>query len=258
MPTKTVNTNSSYNYGKFTSYIYDLKPNTTYYLRAYATVGDTTIYGKIDTIRTRTWVNCPSTVKDIDNNVYNVVTIGFQCWTKENLKVSRYRNGEIIPVITQSLAWKTLTTGSRCWYDNDSAKYEKPYGKLYNGYTVSDSRGLCPSGWHVPREDEWSVLLDFLGGGTIASGKMISTGTTYWNSPNTDATNESGFSALPGGQLWSDGSFSQIGITGNFFDAEESIYYDRIYALNNYDFRYVTRSTYTQKPLGASVRCLRD
>jgi uncharacterized protein (TIGR02145 family) len=252
LPTRTVNGSD---YGTFKSYIYDLKPNTTYYLRAYGTYNDTTIYGNIDTVRTRTWVNCPSTIKDIDNNIYNVVTIGFQCWTKENLKVSRYRNGEIIPVVTQDKAWESLTSGSRCWYANDSTKYEEPYGNLYNGFAVSDSRGLCPSGWHVPRDDEWSNLTDFLGGNTVAGEKMRA---------NVNGTSSiSGFSGLPGGlrSLANKGGFIGLNILYIWWSSsyEGSITDNQV----NLGLQGSSREVYwniygRRKENGFSVRCLRD
>jgi uncharacterized protein (TIGR02145 family) len=246
LATKTVNGSGI---GAFISYMFDLKPNTVYYVRAYGTNGAGTGYGKLDTVRTRTWVNCPSTVKDIDNNVYNVVTIGYQCWTKENLKVSRYSNGDVIPVIINERIWESQTSGMRCWYANDSISFEEPYGNLYNWYAVSDKKGLCPSGWHVPTDVEWSTLTDYLGGENLAGRKLLSSG-----------TNETSFSALPGGQRYSRGYFTNIGNMAFYFSSTESGYHAwfRLLYPGSVIRTDQTDSNVSFKSFGGSVRCLRD
>ena len=134
------------------------------------------------------------------------VQIGAQIWTLKNLDVTTYRNGDPIPQVTDLTAWGNLTTGAWCYYDNDPNN-GAIYGKLYNWYAVNDPRGLAPQGWHVPTETEWTTLINYLGGASVAGGKMKSTGTTYWGSPNT-GTNSSGFSALPGGLREADGASS--------------------------------------------------
>jgi len=244
--TKTVNGGGI---GAFISYMFDLKPNTVYYVRAYATNGAGTGYGKLDTVRTRTWVNCPSTVKDIDNNVYNVVTIGYQCWTKENLKVSRYQNGDVIPVIINDRIWESQTSGMRCWYANDSISFEEPYGNLYNWYAASDKKGLCPSGWHVPTDVEWSTLTDYLGGENLAGRKLLSSG-----------TNETSFSALPGGQRYSRGYFTNIGNMAFYFSSTESGYHAwfRLLYPGSVIRTDQTDSNVSFKSFGGSIRCLKD
>jgi uncharacterized protein (TIGR02145 family) len=138
-------------------------------------------------------------ITDQDGNIYKTIVIGTQEWMAENLKASHYRNGDLIPVVTNAATWAGLTSGASCWNNNDSATYNCPYGKLYNWYAATDSRNVCPSGWHLPSDAEFTVLKDYLGGGPVAGGKMKSTGTQFWPSPNTDATNESGFSGLPSG-----------------------------------------------------------
>jgi uncharacterized protein (TIGR02145 family) len=202
---------------------------------------------------------CPtSTITDIDGNIYNTVFIDNQCWMSENLKTSRYRNGALIPIVTDNAAWVSLTTGGRSWYNNDSTTYENPYGNLYNWYAVSDNRGLCPNGWHVPTDGEWATLTSYLGGESVAGGKMKSTGTTYWNSPNTSATNESGFSVLPGGyRANDDGSFYIIRNIAFFWSATE---FDNGFAWNSklyYNTSNLGRDI-NRKSVGSSVRCLRD
>jgi uncharacterized protein (TIGR02145 family) len=204
-----------------------------------------------------------TTLSDIDNNTYNTVQIGSQCWMSENLKTSRYRNGVSIPIVTDNTAWGNLTTGGRSWYNNDSTTYENPYGNLYNWYAVADNSGLCPNGWHVPTDAEWTTLTTtFLGGESVAGGKMKSSGTTYWFSPNNGADNSSGFSALPGGYRNNDGSFNNIRIDAIVWSATE---FDHNHAWDrnlNYNNSTVVRgylvSNNFRKRSGASVRCLKD
>jgi uncharacterized protein (TIGR02145 family) len=126
------------------------------------------------------------------------VTIGTQVWTLKNLDVTTYRNGDAIPEVTDPTEWANLTTGAWCYYDNDQAN-GGIYGKLYNWYAIIDSRGLAPEGWHIPTIDEWLTLANYLGGENVAGCKIKETNTTHWRSPNTGATNESGFTALGGG-----------------------------------------------------------
>jgi uncharacterized protein (TIGR02145 family) len=261
LTTKTVNGIGN---GSFFSYLFGLTPNTTYYLRAYATnSAGLTGYGKVDTIRTRVWENCPSTIKDIDNNVYNVVTIGFQCWTKENMKVSKYSNGDEIPIIINGLTWASLTTGSRCWYLNDSVTYENPYGNLYNWYAASDPRGVCPNGWHVPTDSEWTTLTDYLGGEGVAGGKMKATGNAY-EEGNIGASNSSGFTGYGGGFRegiqepgYFDGQFGRIKLDGRFWSSSS---YNNLWAWSQaliYYNQTIGRGP-EKKGRGFSIRCLRN
>lgn len=141
-----------------------------------------------------------NSVSDVDGNVYETVTICNQTWTKSNLNVSKYRNGDVIPQVQDATQWANLTTGAWCYYNNDTAN-GAVYGKLYNWYAVNDPRGLAPQGWHVPSDDEWTTLTTCLGGEAVAGGKMKEVGTAHWLSPNTGATDESGFAGLPGGKL---------------------------------------------------------
>ena len=154
-----------------------------------------------------------STVTDIDGNVYRTVKIGTQVWMAENLKTTKYRNGDPIPNVRDNESWKALTTGAYCWYNNDGAN-KASYGGLYNWFAVADIRKIAPKGWHVASDAEWSILTDFLGGTDVAGGKMKEAGTNHWNSPNNDATNSSGFTALPSSSRGhADGSFD----VGYFF-----------------------------------------
>ena len=149
-----------------------------------------------------------------DEKTYTSLTIGTQQWMDKNLDVATYRNGDLIPYVTDPTTWAALTTGAWCYYNNDPSN-NGSYGKLYNWYAVNDPRGLAPVGWHVPTDIEFTTLTTALGGASVAGGKMKVTGTTTtWNSPNTGATNTSGWAGLPGGFRFSGGEFSFIGTNG--------------------------------------------
>ena len=199
---------------------------------------------------------CPSTVTDYDGNVYNTVQIGNQCWMTENLKTTKYNDGTDIPFISDGIEWGNLSSHAYCWYNN-SAVNAQTYGVLYNWYTVNNGN-LCPTGWHVPTDDEWYILTDYLGGESIAGGKLKESGTMHWESPNTGATNETGFTALPGGYRGTEGSFAFIGLNGHWWSATEDFdifaWSRRIY----HDSSIVDRNYSCNKRHGFSVRCLRD
>jgi uncharacterized protein (TIGR02145 family) len=134
------------------------------------------------------------------------IQIGTQTWTQQNLNVTTYRNGDVIPQVTDPTQWTNLTTGAWCWYNNNSANGDI-YGKLYNWYAVNDERGLAPAGYHIPTDTELTTLVNFLGGSSVAGGAMREAGTSHWQSPNTGATNSSGFTALPAGTRLSNAEF---------------------------------------------------
>ena len=183
----------------------------------------------------------------------------------ENLRTTVYRNGNAIANVTDNTQWAGLTTGAWCYYNN-VGQYDCPYAKLYNWYAVADPRNVCPTGWHVPTDAEWSVLINFLdptadGGNNlpnIAGGKLKSTGLQYWLSPNQDATNESGFSGLPGGGRGSDGGpFGDVGYSGYWWSSSESSTTSAWFRLRLYLYGDVYRGS-DDKGDGFSVRCLRD
>lgn len=122
------------------------------------------------------------TMTDQEGNVYKTITIGTQTWMAENLRTTTYNDGTVIPNVTDNDEWADLSTPAYCWYDNDSATYAQTYGALYNWYTVATD-SLCPTGWHVPTDAEWTILTDTLGGLTIAGGLLKETGTTHWTAP---------------------------------------------------------------------------
>lgn len=194
-------------------------------------------------------------VTDIDGNTYQTIIINGQEWMVENLRTGKYSNGEAIPNIPDNSQWSSLITGAWVHYNNNNQN-EVPYGKLYNWYTVVDSRNVCPSGWLVPSDSEWTVLTDYLGGNSLAGGKMKSTGTQYWLNPNGDATNESGFSGLPGGTR-NGTSFMFIGGYGSWW-SNTSVGTLEAWSrgLNSND-GVVDKYGFT-KGGGLSVRCLKN
>ncbi|MFC2086501.1 FISUMP domain-containing protein, partial [Bacteroidota bacterium] len=192
-----------------------------------------------------------------DDQQYNIVKIGNQWWMQENLNVSTYLNGDPIPNVTDNAEWENLTTGGHCYYNNDSVSYSSTYGALYNWYTVNDSRKLCPIGWNVPSDAEWTILTDTLGGLSVAGSKMKEIGTTLWSFHNTDATNESGFTALPAGHRSNDGTFNSLSIDAFFWSSTEN---DSSFAWTHYlstNYSGVNRHYYI-KDIGFSVRCLKN
>jgi len=247
--------------GSFISNLTGLTATTTYYVRAYATNSAGTAYGNEVSFTTTAGgggiVTNPGAGVTFDGYTYSSIVLGNgQEWMAENLRTTFYANGDPIPNVTDANQWQNLTTGAWAHYNNDS-QYENPYGKLYNWYAVDDSRNVCPTGWHVPSDAEWTVLSDYLGGEAVAGGKMKSTGTAYWFTPNTDATNESGFSGLPGGDRSSNGTFNAGGGTGLWWSSTEGDTVNAWSRVLGYNDGAVYRDG-LNKADGFSVRCLRD
>lgn len=238
--------NSGSGNGRYTSTITGLLPSTQYYVRAFATNGTGTAYGSEVSFTTSAGsLQCPSTVSDIDGNVYNVVKIGYQCWIKENLKTSKYRNGD---TISYASSMPSNTSSNYSYYNNNSS-YNGTYGKLYQWSTANDSRGLCPVGWHVPSNQNWLDLSNELNanGGAM---KAI----TLWDAPNGGATNSSGFTAYGGGML--DGSgYRLINKYGYFWSSTGSQFNTHVIWLTNDlgGFNWGTTSNFF-----VSVRCIKD
>jgi len=194
-------------------------------------------------------------VVDIDGNVYKTVVIGTQVWFGENLKTTRYHNGDPIPEITGETEWLNLTSGAYCKFENDPANIAV-YGLLYNWYAVQDSRNVCPDGWKVPAYDDWTALVNFLEGESIAGGKLKQKGTTYWKSPNTGATDDYGFTALPSGYKLG-GTFREPGYYAIFWssteaDATDAHILDLISSTSQANLEEAYKSD------GFSVRCIKE
>ena len=238
--------------GNFTSSISGLESNTMYYVRAYATNSKGTGYGDALSFTTL------GEVTDADGNVYSTVVIGNQEWMAENLKTTKYNNGTPIPNVTSNSEWINLTTGAYVWYDNNEALYKSA---LYNWYAVNTGN-LCPTGWHVPTDAEWTTLINYAGGESVAGSKLKSTRTVpdaypRWSSPNA-ATDEYGFSALPGGYRSYHGTFSVwVTVYGTWWSSTEKDATSAWDRSMNHDLVYVNRYD-NDKRYGFSVRCLRD
>jgi len=195
-------------------------------------------------------------VKDIEGNEYNTIKIGIQTWMVKNLKTTRYNDGKPIALVTDSAAWAALTTPGYCWYENDASSFKPLYGALYNGYAANTGK-LCPTGWHVPDDKDWTILTNYLGGESVAGSKLKEPGTSYWVSPNTGATNESGFTALPGGLRYHDGSFHDFGFSGYWWSSTEYSAERSFFRYMDYEYTNVFRFNNLKK-IGFSARCIRD
>ena len=195
---------------------------------------------------------------DGDNNGYPVVQIGEQFWMAENLKTTRFSNQTDITNATTNAEWSSLSAAGFCWMNNDRTTYGNVYGALYNWYAVADSRNICPSGWHVPTDDEWNILTKYTEGGDFgAGGRLKEKGILHWQSPNVGATDEYGFRALPGGSRYLTGAFDFYGTFGRWWTATEvnttTAWHQ--YISNEYGFVYRYNNP---KENGFSVRCLKD
>lgn len=244
--------------------------DTMYVMKSGAIVGKYNVNNQVDSIIFyKPTLGSSTTVTDYDGNVYNTVTIGTQVWMKENLKTTHYANGTAIPLVNSNATWDALTATSKayCWYGDNEAN-KATYGALYtwaaamNGaasVTANPSgiQGVCPTGWHLPSDAEWSQLTTYLGGESVSGVKLKETGTTHWSSPNTGATNETGFTALPGGHRYTFGAFSVIGLFGTWWSATELNASNAWHRYMGYYSGDVFRN-YDYKEVGFSVRCLRD
>jgi uncharacterized protein (TIGR02145 family) len=238
--------------GMFTCTITGLTTNTSYFMRAYAISKAGTGYGP--EISFRTWN--ADMLTDIDGNVYHTVTIDNQVWMVENLKVTHYRGGEAIDLVTDNAGWEGLTSGAYCEYDNNPGNVNV-YGRLYNWFAVNDGRNIAPDGWHVSSDEEWTHLSNFLGGDAVAGGKLKEAGLTHWLEPNAGATNETGFSGLPGGHREYGGNYVYIFWGGGWWCSNEANGNDAV-------IRYMdcgdqnTWNYLEDKRYGRSVRCVKD
>jgi len=202
--------------------------------------------------------NTLPTIKDIDGNVYHIVTIGTQVWMVENLNVTHYRNGETIQNILIDSLWMRDTIGSYCNYFNKDS-FGLIYGKLYNWYAINNPRNIAPTGWHVPTDAEWTVLINYLGGDSIAGGKMKEKGAKHWQNPIfIETTDESGFTALPGGRRDCNGHFpGEVGFRGYWWSSTGGGTYGSYYLWMVSPAPNVFRMDNCEQH-GLSVRCIKD
>jgi uncharacterized protein (TIGR02145 family) len=239
--------------GIFVGQVSGLLPEVQYYIKSFAK------NEKGESLGNEVIALTPGTIKDYDNNVYETVKIKDQLWMAENLKSTSYRNGD--PIGTTTPATLDISgegTPQYQWAYDGNETNVADYGRLYTGYAVTDSRGVCPAGWHVPTDAEFTTLTNTLGGTQVAGGRMKETGTTHWDSPNTEATNESCFTALPGGGREEAGSFSNIalGQFGWFWTStfEDITHLSWILSSVNGE----ASRMYSGRGAGHSVRCIKD
>jgi uncharacterized protein (TIGR02145 family) len=194
-------------------------------------------------------------ITDIDGNIYKTIQIGNQLWMASNLNVSHYKNGESLPNISDKTVWDTLSTGAYCYYSNQDS-YSSIYGKLYNFYTVVDERNICPDGWHVPSDAEWTTLIDFLGD-SIAGPKLMDTNSNLWVATIITTKQNTGFNALPAGFRFFNNQFSGMGYSAFFWSSTDRSYNTAWFRLVKSDAENVVRD-FAHHNLGYSVRCLKD
>ena len=202
------------------------------------------------------------TLSDVDGNTYKTIQIGTQTWMAENLKTTIYNDHTTIPCVTAMMAWFSLTTPGYSWFNNDEAANKATYGALYNWYVVdgtsNSGKNVCPEGWHVPSITEWTELLNYLGGESVAGGKLKETGTTHWDAPNGNATNDAGFTALPGTSRYSTGAFPYfLGNYGKWWSSTESSSTNAFCQEMTFE-NGISTSYEDTKREGISVRCLKD
>jgi uncharacterized protein (TIGR02145 family) len=198
----------------------------------------------------------PDPVTDIEGNSYKTERIADQVWMTENLKTSTLSDGTEIPDVQDAIDWNGLTTPGRCWYSNDGAANKDIYGALYNYYTVNSGK-LCPSGWHVPSRDEWQKLKEALGDTITGGGKLKEEGTEHWKTPNTGAVNSTGFTALPAGIRYFEGTFNSVTLFTSFWSSTESDINKGWYLSLYYSDAVAAISSISKKD-GFSVRCIKD
>ena len=202
-------------------------------------------------------------ITDCDGNVYHAIQIGTQTWMVENLRTTKYNDCSPILNVTDSRAWTSLTPMEKpipayCWYNNDSSN-KTIYGALYNWFVVdpANPKKIAPKGWHIPSDAEWTILIDFLGGERVAGDKMRETGFVHWSNQNTSASNESGFTGLPGGSRYSNGDFNppSSGLYGIWWSTET--YSDYAYCRYMTESSIIGRNDYPKED-GMSIRCIKD
>jgi uncharacterized protein (TIGR02145 family) len=237
--------------GTYTASISGLTMNTAYYFRAYATNNGGTSYSDQYLLKTSA-----GTITDVEGNLYSTVTIGSQVWMRENLRTTKYYDGTQISLVSDNTTWSGLSTAAYCWYNNNSSAYGSTYGALYNWYAIGSNK-LCPSGWHASTLGEWQTVINNYGGLSSAGGKLKDISTTYWTSPNSGATNETGITILPAGYRNQSGAFSYLGDRAYFWTNSQ---YSSSYGWNIY--LYYNSSSVAQdgfdKKYGYSVRCVKD
>ena len=241
--------------GTYSATLTGMKGQTMYHVRAFATNGNGTGYGSSFAVQT-----IDSILLDVTGRSYKVVQIGSQVWMGSNLKTWKFNDGTLIPTWNNPNVWDTLVIPAMSWYNNN-AWMDTTYGCLYNWYAVNTGK-LAPAGWHVPTDNEWMILVNYLGGQEVAGGLMKSTGITnngtgLWNSPNLGATNSCGFSGLPAGGREFDGNYYDLNGFGSFWTSSENNAGTAWYRLLSYNNTAAMRIGGSKK-FGFSIRCIKD
>lgn len=244
----------------FSSFVVQAQSDTMYVIKAGIVVNKYNVNTEVDSVIFYKPTKATSTVTDKDGNVYPIVTIGTQTWMAENLRTTKYNDGTAITLVTDNSIWwnnydNTSKIPMMCWYGNDKTTYAaNKYGALYNWYVVNTGK-LCPASWHVPSDAEWNTLATYLGGESVSGGKLKAT--TNWTSPNTGATNSTGFTALPAGTRYLSGAFSNVGLTGFWWSVT--------FGSTNYAWGRAIDNTganiykvNNNQEVGLSVRCIKD
>ena len=241
--------------GTYESMLVELSPNTTYYVRAYANNATGTGYGSEMSFTTKDY----GSVADVDGNIYKTADIGSQVWMAENLKTTKFQNGDLIGTTTPiTLDISDQITPKYQWDNYDGAESNvQTYGKLYTWDAVTDNRGVCPAGWHIPTEVDLEELTTFLGGINEAGSKLKESGISHWISPRILATNESGFSALPGSDRDIHGNFQLNGYNSKFWTSQELDETNSLFWSLTGNNNAVANAD-TDKGNGLSVRCIKD
>jgi|WetSurSiteA1Bulk_404760.scaffolds.fasta_scaffold02622_2 uncharacterized protein (TIGR02145 family) len=245
--------------GPFVGYLSGLVPGTTYYVRAYAINSAGIVLGSTVSFTTKVEGSDPGlnygTISDIEGNVYKTILIGNQTWMAENLRSVKYNNGVEIKYVTGS-NWAILDEPGYSWYNNDQNAYKNLYGAIYNWMVIAYGN-VCPTGWHVPSQGEFDVLINYLGGEVVAGGKMKESAFTHWTAPNTEADNSSGWTALPGGYRSQTGVYEGEGSNGYFWSSEGFDWaISRYYMLSN-STKSITSNSIDANT-GMSIRCIMD
>ena len=247
---------------EYFSEINNLKPETVYFIRAFAKNRSDTFYGD-----ERSFKTYRGTVGDIDGNIYYTVIVAGREWMGSNLKTGSYINGDTIPHLSDDQEWFYARKGGWSFYNNDP-EINNIYGKLYNWYAISDDRGLCPAGWDVPSDDEWKELEHHLGmrpssvertglRDRYAGGKLKEKGTDNWSAPNILATDELGFKGLPGGYRQSNGQFHNLTENLNMWTSSDHLTYNAFYRNIYHNNAGIYRNIYSKNG-GFSVRCIKE
>lgn len=250
--------------GSFTYNLTNLQPDVTYYVRAYAKNGVGTAYGNQQVFTTPMVIIFNNSliygsVTDIDGNIYKTIVIGAQTWMAENLKTTKFNDGTSIDNIVDDNTWSNLLTPAYCWYNHTPDLVKDDYGALYNWYAVNSGK-LCPTGWHVASIPEWQILSNFLGGNSIAGGKMKETTTRHWKITNTDVTNSSGLTILPAGNRGGSLSYAGFDNLGNstyiWTSSEYSITDGKFSGLDRNNAVFIGETEHIKKNYGFAVRCI--